>query len=263
MNMNDAPKAECNLRIYVRNEAWNIFENILAQSLYYCIFYTLFNMLQKVWAINWMLPGKNKQEQGYKNKCWESSYPKMFFTVVIMITVPGSQLCFKLSPSALLLQAWFSSKFIPGQVDKNTHGAKSVLEKAFPKHLTSLLPLGFSYLILIWDLPLHFENIKETCLVECFPLKDSLFFFFFFCFVRLNLQHMEIPRIGVKLELQPPAYTTALAMLDPSRLHDLHHSSQQRQILNPLNKVRVWASILMDASQIHFHWATAGTLRFA
>lgn len=60
MNMNDALKAESNLRIYVRNEAWNIFENILAQSLYYRIVYTLFNMLQKVWAINWMLPEKNK-----------------------------------------------------------------------------------------------------------------------------------------------------------------------------------------------------------
>lgn len=41
MNMNNAPKAECNQRIYVRNEAWNIFENILAQSLYYWIFYAV------------------------------------------------------------------------------------------------------------------------------------------------------------------------------------------------------------------------------
>lgn len=145
MNMNDALKAECNLRIYVRNEAWNIFENILAQSLYYCIFYILFNMLQKVWAINWMLTEKNKQEQEYKNKCWELSYPKVFFMGAVMIAVPGSLLCFKLSPSALLLQAWFSGKFIPGQVVRNIHGVKSVLEKAFLKHLPLFLALGSLY----------------------------------------------------------------------------------------------------------------------
>lgn len=128
MNMNNALKAECNLRIYVRNEAWNIFENILAQSLYYGMFYTLFNMLQKVWAINWMLPEKNKQEQGYKNKCWESSYPEMFFIVVITISGPGSQFCFKLSSLALLLQASFSKELIPGQVNKKLHREVSIGE---------------------------------------------------------------------------------------------------------------------------------------
>ena len=82
-----------------------------------------------------MLPEKNKQEQGYKNKCWESSYPDMFFMVIIMIKGPGSRFCFKLSPLALLLQAWFSKELIPGQVNKKLHEAKSVLGKAFHKHL--------------------------------------------------------------------------------------------------------------------------------
>ena len=31
---------------------------------------------------------------------------------------------------------------------------------------------------------------------------------------------------------------TATARQDPSRVFDLHHSSRQREILNPLNKVR-------------------------
>ena len=30
---------------------------------------------------------------------------------------------------------------------------------------------------------------------------------------------MEIPRLGVKLELQLPAYTIAIAMTDPSHVH--------------------------------------------
>ena len=44
---------------------------------------------------------------------------------------------------------------------------------------------------------------------------------------------MEVPRLGVESELQPPAYTTATAMLDPSCICDLH-----RRILNPLSKAR-------------------------
>ena len=49
---------------------------------------------------------------------------------------------------------------------------------------------------------------------------------------------MEVPRLGVELELRLLAYTTATAMLDLSHICNLHHSSQQRQILNPLNKAR-------------------------
>ena len=42
---------------------------------------------------------------------------------------------------------------------------------------------------------------------------------------------------------------------------DLHHSSWQCRILNPLSKARDRTCVLMDASQIHFHWATTGTPR--
>ena len=56
-------------------------------------------------------------------------------------------------------------------------------------------------------------------------------------------------------------YTTATAAWDPSHVGDLHHSSQQHQALNPLSKARDQTCILIDASQIHFHWATTGTPR--
>ena len=49
-------------------------------------------------------------------------------------------------------------------------------------------------------------------------------------------------------------YTTATAAPDPSRIFDLHHSLQQRQILNPLSNARDWTYILMDASQIVEPW---------
>ena len=39
-------------------------------------------------------------------------------------------------------------------------------------------------------------------------------FFFFFVFLGLNLQHMEVPRLGIESELQLLAYTTATATQD-------------------------------------------------
>ena len=61
---------------------------------------------------------------------------------------------------------------------------------------------------------------------------------------------MDVPRIGVELELQLPAYTTATAMQDPNHICNLHHSLQQSQILNPLSKVRNRTHILMDTSWV-------------
>ena len=52
----------------------------------------------------------------------------------------------------------------------------------------------------------------------------------------LHLQHMEVPRLGVQVELQLPAYTTATATPDLSRICDLHHNSWQFRVLNPLIK---------------------------
>ena len=48
-------------------------------------------------------------------------------------------------------------------------------------------------------------------------IKEILAFFFFsFVFLGLHPGHMEVPRLGVKSELKPPAYTTTTAMPDPS-----------------------------------------------
>ena len=77
----------------------------------------------------------------------------------------------------------------------------------------------------------------------------SLFFFFFFW---PNPQHMEIPRLGVESELQLPVYTTAVATSDLSSICNLHHSSWQCQILNPLIKARDQTHNLMVPSQIRF-----------
>ena len=45
-------------------------------------------------------------------------------------------------------------------------------------------------------------------------------FFFFLVVLEAQLRHMEVPKLGVKLELQLLAYTTATAMRDLSRVCD-------------------------------------------
>ena len=58
---------------------------------------------------------------------------------------------------------------------------------------------------------------------------------------------MEVPRLGVELELQPPAYATA--MWDPSCVCDLPHSSHKQWIPNPQSEARNQTWVLMDTSQ--------------
>ena len=50
--------------------------------------------------------------------------------------------------------------------------------------------------------------------------------FNFFFFLGLHLQCMEVPKLVVKSELQLPAYTTATAKPDLSRICNLHHNAR-------------------------------------
>ena len=61
---------------------------------------------------------------------------------------------------------------------------------------------------------------------------------------------MEVPRLGVRLDLQLPAYTMAIAIWDLSLICDLYHSSQQRWILNPLSEAKDRTHMLMDTSRV-------------
>ena len=70
---------------------------------------------------------------------------------------------------------------------------------------------------------------------------------------------MDVPRLGVQFELWLPAYATAIAMPDPSHVCDLHHSSWQCWILNPLSKARNHTHNLMVPSRIPLCYAMRGT----
>ena len=90
------------------------------------------------------------------------------------------------------------------------------------------------------DMTVHKRGMTNT------SYERHIFVFcFVFCFLGLHPQHMEIPRLGAELEQQPLAYTTATATPDLSHVCDLHQSSRQRQILNPLSEAKDQTCVLM------------------
>ena len=104
----------------------------------------------------------------------------------------------------------------------------------------------------------YISHCCHNCCTQRFYLCNRFSFFF----LGLHLQHMEIPRLGVKLELQLPAYATAMATPDLSSIFNLCRSLQQHRILNPLSETRDRTCILtMLGHYVGFltHWATRGT----
>ena len=75
-------------------------------------------------------------------------------------------------------------------------------------------------------------------------IKFVFFFFWFFFF--FFMEHIEVPKLAVKSELQLPVCTTATATGDPSLICNLCHGLQQCQILNPLSKARDQTLIFSD-----------------
>ena len=83
------------------------------------------------------------------------------------------------------------------------------------------------------------------------PQKEGNFFFFFVS-LGLHLPPVEVPGLEMESELQLLACTPATAMPDPSRVCDLHRSSQPLGILNPLNEAGDGTRVLMDTSQVGY-----------
>ena len=102
-------------------------------------------------------------------------------------------------------------------------GAGSVLGPGFP-YATGAVP--------------HRPQKRESNLTSHRFCIIYLFVCLFICFLGPHLHHMEVPWLGMKLELQLPTYATATATRDPSCICDLHHSLEQHWILNPLNEAR-------------------------
>ena len=70
--------------------------------------------------------------------------------------------------------------------------------------------------MMVWSSPKTNLTKYEVVHLSFVILVIRFFFFFFFLvFLGPHPRHMEVPRLGVKSELQRPAYSTATATPDP------------------------------------------------
>ena len=86
---------------------------------------------------------------------------------------------------------------------------------------------------------------------------------FYLFFNRCTCGTWKFPGLGVVLQLQLPAYATAMATLDPSHICDLCCSLQQCQILNPPSKARDGTHVLtetLSAPNLLSHNGDASTI---
>ena len=85
-------------------------------------------------------------------------------------------------------------------------------------------------------------------------------YFWSFVFLGLHPLYMEVLRLGVESEQLLPAYVTGTATQVLSHVYDLHHSSRQRWILNPLSKAQDQTRNLTVPSRTRFCCAMTETL---
>ena len=120
------------------------------------------------------------------------------------------------------------------------------MSEAKEAHRTSVLFLSYIFRFLL----------RYACGIFC--CCCFILFFFGLIFCGPHTRHIEVPSLGVKLELQLSAYTIATATPDPSLICDLHQSSQKHRIPNLLSGARDQTHMPMDPSRVCYH--TTGTL---
>ena len=102
---------------------------------------------------------------------------------------------------------------------------------------------------MVTSLLLNTEPQWECPFFFFFFLLFFLFLFFFLAFRATPAAYRSSQARG-QIELQLQIYNTAIAMSDPTQVCDLHQSSPQCGILNPLCKARDRIHILMDTSWV-------------
>ena len=103
---------------------------------------------------------------------------------------------------------------------------------------------------------LHQKKKKKKKKKSLFIWNSNLTVLYFFAFFGPYLQHREVPRLGVKSELQLPVYISTTR--DQSGVCDyptVHSNADPR----PTSKARDRTCILMDTGRIGFRYATTGT----
>ena len=93
----------------------------------------------------------------------------------------------------------------------------------------------------------HFDYLFLIGFLGVHLLLLLLLLFFFLPFLWPHPWYMEIPRLGVELELQPATYIIA------------HGNTGS---FNPLSEAKGQTWIFKDTGQVHYHWAMMGTPSF-
>ena len=126
---------------------------------------------------------------------------------------------------------------------------------------------GFIEIVLIYKVTIisavqQRVSVTHVRMFILFQILSPNRFFFSFFFLGPQVRHVEVPKLGVELELQLPACITATATWDLNRVYKLQHSSRQRRIFDPLSEARDRNLNLVVSSRIRFCWATTGTRCF-
>jgi len=110
----------------------------------------------------------------------------------------------------------------------------------------------FNLLIFFWETSHLYSSctLVYSFLFLWYPYLVSFFLFFFFCLFAISWA-APVAYGGSQARGLIRAVARATATLDPSRVCNLHHSSQQCRIVNPLSKGRDRTHNLMVPSRIH------------
>jgi len=127
----------------------------------------------------------------------------------------------------------------------------------YAKTYRSTLEQGLNCTVLYVD----FSQQTFFLLYRSLSVGKSFFFLsFFFFFVFFRAAPMAYGSCQARGQIRAAAASLyRSATWDLNCVCDLHHNSQQCQILNPLSEARDWTHILMNTSQVHYCWAMTGT----
>ena len=121
-----------------------------------------------------------------------------------------------------------------------------------PRYLASWNSLINHYEFIAFLVKIQTFELQGLYFLWIFPLcfMQKLFsFFFFLFFLELDPWQIEVPRLGVKSELQLWAYTTATATQDPTCICDLHPTAHSNA-----RSLTYWAaSGIKPASSLILH----------
>ena len=161
--------------------------------------------------------------------------------------VPGAEIKSKQHLWPMLPQLWQDGSFNPQHQAAESNSRLSSDPCCYSQILSSLCHSRNSWTRIYKRISL---GVWCACVCLCVREREGEVFFFFF-FLWLHLCHMEIPKLGVEMELQLSTYVMAIATLVLSRhICELYRSLCQCWIFNPLSEAKNWTHIQMDTSLV-------------